>query len=33
VAKAYHQLASQVCRLLQYLQADSEECKPWTKDF
>lgn len=32
VAKAYHQLASQLCRLLQFLQLGSEDCKPWMND-
>lgn len=31
VAKAYHGLASQMCRLLEYLQLPTEGCEPWTK--
>ena len=31
VAKAYHQLASQMCRLLTFLQLPTEGCEPWTK--
>lgn len=31
VAKAYHDLASQTCRLLQFLQLSTEGCEPWTK--
>lgn len=33
VAKAYHNLASQMCRLLAYLQLPTEGCEPWTKSF
>lgn len=33
VAKAYHDLASQVCRLLTFLQLPTEGCEPWTKNF
>lgn len=33
VAKAYHQLASQMCRLLAFLQLPTEGCEPWTKNF
>lgn len=32
VARAYHQLASQVCRLLAFLQAQPPECSRWTAD-
>lgn len=32
VAKAYHNLASQTCRLLAYLQLPTEGCEPWTKN-
>lgn len=31
VAKRYHQLASQMCRLLEFLQLPTESCEPWTK--
>ena len=31
VAKAYHQLASQMCRLLTFLQLPTEGCEPWMK--
>lgn len=33
VAKAYHQLASQTCRLLDFLQIKREGCELWTKSF
>jgi hypothetical protein len=33
VAKAYHDLASQMCRLLAFLQLPTEGCEPWTKNF
>lgn len=33
VAKAYHQLASQMCGLLAFLQIKNEGCEPWTKSF
>lgn len=33
VAKAYHQLASQMCRLLDFLQIKREGCEPWTRNF
>lgn len=33
VAKAYHQLASQTCRLLAFLQLPTEGCEPWTRNF
>lgn len=29
VARAYHQLASQLCGLLAFLQAEPTECKAW----
>lgn len=29
VARAYHQLASQLCRLLEYLEAAPSECRAW----
>ncbi|MDP9990912.1 hypothetical protein J2W28_002082 [Variovorax boronicumulans] len=32
MAKAYHNLASQMCRLLAYLQLPTEGCEPWTKN-
>jgi len=31
VAQAYHQLASQMCRLLDFLQIKREGCELWTK--
>ncbi len=31
VARAYHQLASQMCRLLDFLQIKREGCELWTK--
>ena len=31
VARLYHQLASQTCRLLQYLQITPDECKPFMR--
>lgn len=31
VAKAYHQLASQMCRLLDFLQIKREGCEFWTR--
>lgn len=31
VALAYHQLASQMCQLLAFLQLSTEGCEPWTK--
>lgn len=30
VARAYHQLATQVCSLLAFLQMTPEGCEPWT---
>lgn len=33
VAKAFHDLASQMCRLLAHLQLPTEGCEPWTKSF
>ncbi|KLN54701.1 hypothetical protein VPARA_40050 [Variovorax paradoxus] len=33
VAKAYHNLASQMCRLLAHLQMPTQGCEPWTKSF
>ena len=30
VARAYHQLATQVCSLLAFLQMPPEGCEPWT---
>lgn len=32
VARSYHQLASQLCRLLALLEADPPECKAWHRD-
>lgn len=32
VARAYHQLASQVCRLLVFLQVPTEGCELWTRN-
>lgn len=32
VARAYHQLASQLCRLLAHLQVAPRECSRWTAD-
>lgn len=29
VARAYHQLASQLCRLLAFLEVEPTECKAW----
>lgn len=29
VARAYHQLASQLCRLLEFLEASPSECQAW----
>jgi hypothetical protein len=28
-AKAYHQLATQMCNLLAFLEINHDECKPW----
>lgn len=34
VAKAYHQLAAQMCSLLAFLQIDTgQDCTPWMKSF
>lgn len=33
VAQAYHQLASQMCGLLTFLQLDTQGCAPWMKSF
>lgn len=32
VALQYHQLASQLCLLLAYLQLQPPDCEPWTKN-
>ncbi len=29
VAKAYHQLATQMCNLLVFLEVNRDRCKPW----
>jgi len=33
VAKAYHQLAAQMCGLLAFLEVDTKGCTQWTKSF
>lgn len=32
VARAYHQLAAQMCLLLQHLEIEHRECLPWLRD-